>query len=237
MCQQGISVVQGAGAPRGGRVPEGMCGRSQACRAGAGRADSLAHRSGRIRKLVWRVSRATDAPLLGTRLPCWGRGVPSLGQLAAPVGGARVPMGLASLAPPRGASVMPATHGCPRHARTAWWRLPRKKGGASGHLCPAWRCGRSPRHVTARACTSRAMAPGPPRGPGPSSVWEFLEGRLRHAGVPGRVAQFQPIATGSKIQFPPGEDPFLPMIQVLDPDLPLPKHLAGPDEGLRAHGE
>jgi hypothetical protein len=42
--------------------------------------------------------------------------------------------------------------------------------------------------------------------------------------VPGRVAQFQPIATGiEKIQFPPGENPFLPMIQLLDPDLPLPK--------------
>src|SRR5712691_9538512 len=27
------------------------------------------------------------------------------------------------------------------------------------------------------------------------------------------------------------------MIQVLDPDLPLPKQLARPDEGLRAHGE
>src|SRR5262249_35172207 len=38
-------------------------------------------------------------------------------------------------------------------------------------------------------------------------------------------------------QFPPGEDPLLPMIEVLDPDLPLPKHLARLDEGLRAHGE
>src|SRR5438552_8403467 len=27
------------------------------------------------------------------------------------------------------------------------------------------------------------------------------------------------------------------MIQVLDPDLPLPKHLAGPDEGLWTDGE
>ena len=27
------------------------------------------------------------------------------------------------------------------------------------------------------------------------------------------------------------------MIELLDLDLPLPKHLAGPDEGLRAHGK
>src|SRR5262249_2751423 len=80
--------------------------------------------------------------------------------------------------------------------------------------------------------------PGPPRGPGPSPLGEFLEGRLRHACVPGRVAQFQPIATRiEKIEFPPGEAPLLAMIQVLDPDLPLPKQLARPDEGLRTDGE
>jgi hypothetical protein len=80
--------------------------------------------------------------------------------------------------------------------------------------------------------------PGPPRGPGPSPRGEFLEGRLRHACVPCRIAQFQPIATGiKKIEFPPGEDPLLSMIQVLNPDMPLPKQLARPDEGLRAHRE
>jgi hypothetical protein len=56
------------GVHRGGRVSDGMGGRSQACRATAqGRADSLAHRSGRSHTRVWRVSRATDVPLLGTR--------------------------------------------------------------------------------------------------------------------------------------------------------------------------
>src|SRR4030095_15309179 len=46
------------------------------------------------------------------------------------------------------------------------------------------------------------------------------------------------IATGiEKIQFPTGEDPLLPMIQVLNPDMPLPKQLARPYQGLWTHGE
>src|SRR5262249_51766035 len=72
---------------------------------------------------------------------------------------------------------------------------------------------------------TRAMAESPERRPG-------------HARGPGGIAKFQPIATGiKKIQSPPGEAPLLPMIQVLDPDLPLPKHLTCPDEGLWAHRE
>src|SRR5262249_931529 len=71
-----------------------------------------------------------------------------------------------------------------------------------------------------------------------SPIGEFLKGRLRHACVPCRIAQFQSIATGiEKIEFPTGEDPVLPMIQLLDLDMPLLKQLARPDEGLRAHRE
>src|SRR5262245_21630708 len=92
-----------------------MCDRSQACRTTAqGRADSLARRSGRIRQLVWRVSRATDAPLLVTApLRAGDEACPASVTSGGVGGGARVHMDLAPLAPPQGASVMPATPGCP----------------------------------------------------------------------------------------------------------------------------
>src|SRR6266478_5796691 len=99
------------GAQRGRRVPDGMCGRSQACRATAkGRAYSLARRSGRIRKLVCRLYRATDAPLLVTApLRAGDEELPTSVTSGGAGGGAHVHMGLSSLSPPRGASVMSAT--------------------------------------------------------------------------------------------------------------------------------
>ena len=114
MCQQGIWVVQGAGgAPR--RSCPGWHGWPLAGvpRHGAGAGGQPRPPVREDPQAVWRVSRATDAPLLGTAPLRWGRSAQPRSPLAAPVGGARVPMGLASLAPPRGASVMPATHGCP----------------------------------------------------------------------------------------------------------------------------
>src|SRR5262249_10461109 len=114
------------GSHAGGRARGAWVAARRAWRPPArGGADSLARRSGRIRQLVWRVSRATDAPLLVTApLRAGDEACPASVTSGGVGGGARVHMDLASLAPPRGASVMPATPGCPACAHGV--------GGAAG---------------------------------------------------------------------------------------------------------
>ena len=89
---------------------------------------------------------------------------------------------------------MPATHGCPAYGHgvvaTAEGRKAVRAAACAGqtrHSPPA-----AARLVTllhARAQVLRCLL-GPLHRPGPSQSGEFLEGRLWHAGVPGRVAQF-----------------------------------------------
>jgi hypothetical protein len=107
-----------------------MCDRSQACRATAqGRADSLARRSGKIRKLVWRVSRATDAPLLVTApLRAGDEACPASVTSGGAGGG---PLACTWILPRWRHHEVPAScqrRLAARHARTALWRLPRDEG-------------------------------------------------------------------------------------------------------------
>src|SRR4029434_9379450 len=82
------------------------------------------------------------------------------------------------------------------------------------------------------------MPPWPPARARPGTDWRVPR-RSAPACLRARSGRAIPADChwDQKIQFPTGEDPLLPMIQVLDPDLPLPKQLARPYQGLRAHRE
>src|SRR5436853_3491173 len=95
--------------------------------------------------------------------------------------------------------------------------------------------GRSPRHGTTRACTGLELSPWSTAPARPVTEWR----------VPRRSALACPRARSGraipadchwdqKIEFPTREDSLLSMIELLDPDLPLPKHLARPDDGFCA---
>src|SRR5512135_1298510 len=95
-----------------------------------------------------------------------------------------------------------------------------------------------PRPAPAMASVENSMLPRRCVESDPLGTRELLERRLRHAGFPSRVAQFEAVAAGiEKIKLPAGEEAFGSVVQPVDAHLSLLENFAGLHQSFRRNGE